>query len=186
MVQKIYVLNVKKLEVNLTLISLPYLHALLLWKVQSGAYASKVAGCFFLESWSHQHGWEVLKFCTSQFKATDNSSLLWVKSFLMQPFPNILQKKQTLPTTSLGITEYYGHLTEIQVVRGPTMGKKKKKPFSFNPAFTRIISLQNSVFMLKPIVSLIIELVYLKLTIENVNIVLCHILSWFFFFKEHL
>ena len=96
----------------------------------------------------------------------------------MQPFPNILQKKQTLPTTSLGITEYYGHLTEIQVVRGPTMGKKKnKKPFSFNPAFTRIISLQNSVFMLKPIVSLIIELVYLKLTIENVNIVLCHILS---------
>ena len=117
----------KKLEVNLTLISLPYLHAWLLWKVQGGAYASKMAGRSFLECWSHQHGWEVLKFCASQFKATDSSSLLWVKSFLMQPFPNILQKKQTLPT-SLGITEYYGHLTEIRVVRGPTMGKKKKSP----------------------------------------------------------
>lgn len=118
----------KKVEVNLTLISLPYLHALLLWKVQSGAYASKMAGCSFLESWSHQHRWEVLKFCASQFKATDSSSLLWVKSFFMQPFPNILQKKQTLPTTSLGITEYYGHLAEIRVVRGPTVGGKKKSP----------------------------------------------------------
>ena len=39
---------------------------------------------------------------------------------------------------------------------------KKKKPFSFNPAFTRIISLQNSVFMLKPIISLIIELLLLS------------------------
>ena len=165
----------KKLEVNLTLISLPYLHALLLWKVQSGAYASEMTGRSFLESWSHQHRWEVLKFCASQFKATDSSSLLWVKSFFMQPFPNILQKKQTLPTRSLGITEYYGHLAEIRVVRGPTVGGKKR-PFSFNPAFTRIISLQNSVFLLEPIV----ELVYLKLTTENMNIVLCHILSWFF------
>lgn len=169
----------KKLEVNLTLISLPYLHASLLWKVQSGAHASKMTGRSFLESWSHQHRWEVLKFCAIQFKATDSSSLLWVKSFFMQPFPNILQKKQTLPTTSFGNHWIIWSSRRDSSCEGSYRGGKKK-PFSFNPAFTRIISLQNSVFLLKPIISLIVELVYLKLTTENMNIVLCHILSWFF------
>lgn len=51
----------------------------------------------------------------------DSYSFCDLKAFLVQTSPNILQRKQVLWITSLGINEYYGHLLAIRVVRGPAV-----------------------------------------------------------------
>lgn len=115
--------------------------------------------------------WEDLKLRASQLKG-NRQFLLWVKSFLLPPFPNIFWKTQFLQRTSLGITQYDLHLMEIWIGRGPTAKKKKKKAFFiwFVPAFTRFISLWTSVFMSIPVTSFTGELVYLKPTAEDIGV----------------
>lgn len=109
-------------------------YALLLWEIKSEAYISQVAGCSF---WGW--GWVPLaqpheRVCKDQkilsWSVEGNRQfLLWVKSFVVQTFSNISQKKQVLWITRLGITKYFGHVMEVWVVR--CLAVKKGRPFSF-------------------------------------------------------